>query len=201
MGWLLASCPTEMLLERWQCRKLPKAASFRATLLKQEASPDLHIVIFSVFLSVNGSISSGQLQETEWGFCFSCSWEGQSLKKPLQNREWAAEPELSRTDRGEGRYQASVTEAVHRVKSLLTQAWQTFSWTRVSPRPVAIRGESLGWMSCPWRWKLCSAYQTCQLGCRDTAESGLLAAFQQSAALACRTFHRMTNLKTFWVKQ
>lgn len=42
---------------------------------------------------------------------------------------------------GEGLYQASLTEVILRVESLLTQAHQTFSWTWVSERPVARSGE------------------------------------------------------------
>lgn len=51
--------------------------------------------------------------------------------------EWVTEPELSWTDRREGHYQATVTEVLHRVESLFTQAHQTFSWTGVSACPVA----------------------------------------------------------------
>lgn len=57
----------------------------------------------------------------------------QKQSSPLSVRQ----PELSWTDRRVRHYQASLTEVILRVQSLLSQAYQTFSWTWVSECPMA----------------------------------------------------------------
>lgn len=90
-------------------------------------------------------------------------WRTQRANDPRteQSWEWVTEPELSRADRREEDYQASLTEVILWVESLLTQAYQTFSWTWVSECPVAKSWEGVrdrkrereGERSWPWCWK------------------------------------------------
>lgn len=67
--------------------------------------------------------------------------EGHCGRKGGNNRAVHRVADRTRADKKERRYQASLTEMILRVESLLTQAYQTFRWTWASECPTDDRRE------------------------------------------------------------
>ena len=110
---------------------------FRKTMLTSKKEQIFFFSFSCQRSSTNGRLS---LQNT---YIWLSAKDTANKERESISSEWVTEPELSWTDRREGHYQATVTEVLHRVESLLTQAHQTFSWTGVSACPVAKSWEGL----------------------------------------------------------